>query len=191
MPVGVYTKQMVITNVQLGQFESRLKLFFKLVRLYIAYVYNKRHYKIGHISLLLKVPLFVINSKLNVYILLCNHFIILIIPDVLFILLFMFQVAHSMRIHVKPLDPWLIVSDGGSVQSAHCTFMAGLSEGCSHIAAVLFAMENGSRITKEASVIYIYMYLRTGCFQHLQSLRHRSNGSVKWTSLPHQRNVEH
>ena len=82
MPVGVYTKQMVITNMQLGQFEPRLKLFFKL-DFYIAYVYNKRHHKIGHISLLLKVPLFVINSKLNVYILLCNHFIILIIPDVL------------------------------------------------------------------------------------------------------------
>ena len=116
---------MVLTNVQLGQFEPRLKLFFKLERLYIAYVYNKRHYKIGHISLLLKVPLFVIHSKLNVYFLLCNHFIILIIPDVLLILLFMFQVAHSMRIHDQPLEPWLIVSDDGSEQSASCTCMAG------------------------------------------------------------------
>ena len=41
MPVGVYTIPMVITNIQLGQFKPRLKLFFKLDRLYIAYVYNK------------------------------------------------------------------------------------------------------------------------------------------------------
>ena len=101
MPVRVYIIPTVITNVQLGHFKPRLKLFFKLDRLYIAYVYNKCHYKIGHISLLLKVPLFVINSKSNVYILLCNHFIILIITDVLFTLLFVFQVAHSMRIHDK------------------------------------------------------------------------------------------
>ena len=33
--------------------------------------------------------------------------------------------------------------------------------------------------------------MRTGCFQHLQRLRHRSNGSMKWTSLPQQRNAEH
>jgi hypothetical protein len=46
-----------------------------------------------------------------------------------------------MRIHDQPLEPWLIVSDDGSVQSAHCTCLAGLSEGRSHIAAVLFAME--------------------------------------------------
>jgi hypothetical protein len=56
-------------------------------------------------------------------------------------LLFMFQVAHSMRIHDQPLEPWLIVSDDGSVQSAHCTCLAGLSEGRSHIAAVQFAIE--------------------------------------------------
>ena len=51
-----------------------------------------------------------------------------------------------MKIHDKPLEPWLIVSDDGSVQSAHCTCMAGL------ITAVLFALENGTRIAKEASV---------------------------------------
>jgi len=36
--------------------------------------------------------------------------------------------------------------------------MAGLSEGCSHIAAVLFAMENGTRIAKEASVTDVPAY---------------------------------
>ena len=57
-----------------------------------------------------------------------------------------------MRINEKPLEPWLIVCSDGTVQSAHCTCMAALSEGCSHIAAVLFALEHGSRISKEASV---------------------------------------
>ena len=52
----------------------------------------------------------------------------------------MFQVSHSMRVNDTPLEPWLIIADDGVVQSAHCTCMAGLSEGCSHIAAVLFAI---------------------------------------------------
>ncbi|KAK2177411.1 hypothetical protein NP493_600g04041 [Ridgeia piscesae] len=51
-----------------------------------------------------------------------------------------------MRIHDNPLEPWLIVSDDGSVQSAPCTCMAGLSEGCSHIAAVLFATARKKRL---------------------------------------------
>ena len=64
------------------------------------------------------------------------------------IVLIDFQVTHSMRINEKPLEPWLIVCSDGTVQSAHCTCMAGWSEGCSHIAAVPFALEHGSRISK-------------------------------------------
>ena len=75
--------------------------------------------------------------------------------DLLFVL---FQVTHSMRINDKPLDPWLLISEDGTVQSAHCTCMAGLSEGCSHIAAALFAMENGTRLTQEASVTDVPSY---------------------------------
>ena len=58
----------------------------------------------------------------------------------------------------KPLEAWVIVSSDGTVQSAHCTCMAGLSEGCSHIAAVLFALEHGSRVSKEASVTDVPAY---------------------------------
>ena len=74
------------------------------------------------------------------------------------LLFILFQVTHSMMINDKPLDPWLLISEDGTVQSAHCTCMAGLSEGCSHIAAVLFAMENGTRITQDASVTDVPAY---------------------------------
>ena len=60
-----------------------------------------------------------------------------------------------MRVNDTPLEPWLIIADDGVV---HCTWMAGLSEGCSHIAAVLFAMEHGTRIMKEASVTDVPVY---------------------------------
>ena len=63
-----------------------------------------------------------------------------------------------MRISEKPLEPWLIIDENGTVQSAHCTCMAGLSEGCSHVAAVLFAMENGTRIINETSVTDVPAY---------------------------------
>ena len=63
-----------------------------------------------------------------------------------------------MRISEKPLEPWIIIDKSGTVQSAHCTCMAGLSEGCSHVAAVLFAMENGTRILHETSVTDVPAY---------------------------------
>ena len=69
-----------------------------------------------------------------------------------------FQVSHSKQVNYTLLEPWLIIADDGVVQSAHCTYMAGLSEGCSHIAAVLFAMEHGTRIMKEASVTDVPAY---------------------------------
>ena len=63
-----------------------------------------------------------------------------------------------MRVNETPLEPWLIIADDGVVQSAHCMCMAGLREGCSHIAAVLFAMEHGTSIMKGASVTDVPAY---------------------------------
>lgn len=57
-----------------------------------------------------------------------------------------------MRINEKPLQPWVIVSSDGSIESAHCTCMAGLGECCSHTAAVLFALETAARLRGEATV---------------------------------------
>ncbi|KAK2189829.1 hypothetical protein NP493_96g12029 [Ridgeia piscesae] len=63
-----------------------------------------------------------------------------------------------MRVNDKPLEAWVIVSHDGTVQSAHCTCMAGLSEGCSHITEVLFTLEHGSRVSKKASVTDVPAY---------------------------------
>lgn len=52
-----------------------------------------------------------------------------------------FQVKHSQRANMKPTDVWCIVNKDGSICTAHCTCMAGNSEVCSHVGAVLFAAE--------------------------------------------------
>ncbi|KAL3858954.1 hypothetical protein ACJMK2_009199 [Sinanodonta woodiana] len=57
-----------------------------------------------------------------------------------------------MRITEKPLEPWVIVSGDGIIDSAHCTCMAGLGECCNHVAALLFALETSTRIKKDATV---------------------------------------
>ncbi|VEN60950.1 unnamed protein product [Callosobruchus maculatus] len=51
------------------------------------------------------------------------------------------KVKHSQRMNEDPLRVWIICQVDGAVNSAHCTCMAGLSEVCSHIAAVLYAVE--------------------------------------------------
>lgn len=48
---------------------------------------------------------------------------------------------HSQRTREKPLQVWVIILLDGGVSSAHCTCMAGLSEACSHVAAILFFLE--------------------------------------------------
>ena len=57
-----------------------------------------------------------------------------------------------MRIREKPLDVWIIMRPDGSVDSAHCTCMAGLDECCSHVAAVLLILESATKAKRETSV---------------------------------------
>lgn len=40
----------------------------------------------------------------------------------------------------KPLIPWIILREDGSIYAAHCTCVAGLGEACSHTAAVAFTI---------------------------------------------------
>ena len=64
-----------------------------------------------------------------------------------------------MRINEKPLDSWVLAnSGGGEITLAHCTCMAGLGESCSHIGAILFALENSTRVRKEATVTDVPAY---------------------------------
>ena len=61
------------------------------------------------------------------------------------------RVPHSQRLSVTPLRPWVAVEKIGSVLCSHCNCMAGLGEACSHIAAVLFALEANMQERKSMS----------------------------------------
>ena len=52
---------------------------------------------------------------------------------------------HSQRITATPFKPGLLLN------SAHCDCMAGLREACSHIAAVLFALDVNTQVKKSIS----------------------------------------
>ena len=56
------------------------------------------------------------------------------------------QVNHSQRARDTPLRVWFLAEKCGTVIAAHCDCVAGLCEGCSHVGAVLFAVEAGVRI---------------------------------------------
>ena len=45
-----------------------------------------------------------------------------------------------------PLKPWVAATNEGTVVTAHCNCMAGLGGACSHVGAILFAVEAGVRI---------------------------------------------
>ena len=59
-----------------------------------------------------------------------------------------FQVRHSQRMNDPPLRPWVIAEENGTIQSAHCTCMAGLGEACSHVGALLFYVDAAVKIKK-------------------------------------------
>lgn len=59
---------------------------------------------------------------------------------------FCLQVFHSQSLCEKPLKPWVIIEQDGTVLTAHCNCMAGIAESCSHIAAVLFTVDASVRI---------------------------------------------
>ena len=61
------------------------------------------------------------------------------------------HVRHSQRITATPLKPWVAVEQSGPVVCAHCDCMAGLGEACSHIVAVLFALEVNTQVKKSMS----------------------------------------
>ena len=58
---------------------------------------------------------------------------------------------HSQRLSEAPLKPWLAVQANGTVLTAHCNCMAGLGGVCSHVGAILFAVEAGVRLMKARS----------------------------------------
>jgi len=61
------------------------------------------------------------------------------------------KVNHSYAVSTTPLQPWVIVRSSGVVVCGHCTCMAGLSEMCSHVGALLFWIEFIVRKREEKS----------------------------------------
>lgn len=60
-----------------------------------------------------------------------------------------------MRLNLPPLNAWVLCENEGYVLCAHCTCMAGLGEACSHVGAVLFAIEEFVRLDEEAPATVI------------------------------------
>lgn len=52
----------------------------------------------------------------------------------------------------KPLQPLIIADHEGCILGAHCTCMAGLGEACTHIAALLFAIEASVKLRDSKTV---------------------------------------
>ena len=61
------------------------------------------------------------------------------------------RVQHSQRLSATSLRPWVAVEKIGTVVCAHCDCMAGLGEACSHVVAVLFALEANMQVKKSVS----------------------------------------
>lgn len=58
------------------------------------------------------------------------------------------QVNHSQRSTKNPLKTWFVARASGEIITAHCDCMAGLSESCSHVGAILFATEAGVKMKR-------------------------------------------
>jgi uncharacterized Zn finger protein len=52
----------------------------------------------------------------------------------------------------KPLQPWIIAEKDGRILAAHCTCMAGLGEACTHVAALLFAVDASVKLRDSKTV---------------------------------------
>ncbi|KAG7471803.1 hypothetical protein MATL_G00101830 [Megalops atlanticus] len=61
------------------------------------------------------------------------------------------RVNRSQRSGETPLKTWIIAKQDGEVIAAHCNCMAGLSESCSHVGAILFSIEAGVKMRDTAS----------------------------------------
>lgn len=53
-----------------------------------------------------------------------------------------------------PLKAWLLASMDGQIHCAHCNCLAGLSETCSHVAAICFAVSNINESREVVTCIY-------------------------------------
>ena len=52
---------------------------------------------------------------------------------------------HTILVFFR-LITWLLAENDGNVITAHCDCMAGFSEACSHVGALMYAIETGVRM---------------------------------------------
>ncbi|XP_041840869.1 uncharacterized protein LOC121639609 [Melanotaenia boesemani] len=62
------------------------------------------------------------------------------------------KVLHSQSIRETPLEPWIIAEKSGRILGAHCTCKAGLGETCTHVAALLFLIEETVKLRDSKTV---------------------------------------
>lgn len=77
---------------------------------------------------------------------------ILLFLQYYFVALSFIQVLHSQSIQATPLEPWIIAEKSGRILGAHCTCMAGLGETCTHVAALLFLIEETVKMRDSKTV---------------------------------------
>ncbi len=63
----------------------------------------------------------------------------------------MAKVRHSQSVSATPLLPWIAAENSGTIICAHCTCKAGLGEACSHISALLFALEAHTKLVQDSA----------------------------------------
>lgn len=68
---------------------------------------------------------------------------------------FFFKVLHSQSLNLPVLKPWIVCEEAGKVLAAHCTCIAGLGECCSHVGALLFAVES---VVRGSSMVKHYFF---------------------------------
>ena len=61
------------------------------------------------------------------------------------------RVNHPQRARETPQKTWLLAEKDGNVCMPHCNCMAGLCEACSHVGALLFAIEAGIRMQESVT----------------------------------------
>ncbi|XP_072385975.1 uncharacterized protein [Diabrotica undecimpunctata] len=51
------------------------------------------------------------------------------------------KIKHSQKMNEPSLQAWVLCNQDGSVETGHCTCMAGAGEVCSHVVAILYALQ--------------------------------------------------
>jgi len=61
------------------------------------------------------------------------------------------RVKYPQKLSVTPVKAWVAVEQSGIIICAHCDCMAGLGEACSHISAIVFALDANTQERKSLS----------------------------------------